>query len=80
MVFPPGSGRALQILWRAAEPFAGDTTAHEAFEWQWVHPGLHVADAFATAVPVPAWASGRVAVPLSATPILLSSTPLHTIG
>ena len=80
VVFPPGSGRALQILWRAAEPFAGDTTAHEAFEWQWVHPGLHVADAFATAVPVPAWASGRVAVPLSATPILLSSTPLHTIG
>ena len=79
VVFPPGSGRALQVLWRATEPFAGDSTAHEAFEWQWVHPELHVADAFAAALPVPAWASGRVAVPLSGTPILLSSTPLHTI-
>lgn len=80
VVFPPGSGRALQVLWRDADPFGGDTGAHEAFEWQWVYPDLHAADAFATALPVPAWANGRVAVPLSATPILLSSAPLHTIN
>lgn len=76
VAFPPGSGRALQVLWREADPFAGDDDEREALEWQWVHPELHVANAFAEAVPLPAWVSGQVAVPLTATPVLLSATPL----
>jgi hypothetical protein len=80
VVFPDGSDKAVQVLWRDAGPFEGDEDAREAFEWQWVHDGLHVANAFAQAVPVPAWNHGRLAVPLTATPILLSSTPLVTVG
>jgi hypothetical protein len=76
VAFPPGSGRALQVLWREADPFTGDDDEREALEWQWVHPELHVANAFAEAVPLPAWANGQVAVPLTATPVLLSATPL----
>lgn len=80
VVYPHGSEKALQVLWRDADPFAGDEDAREAFEWQWVHESIHVANAFAEAVPMPAWNHGRLAVPLSATPILLSSTPLLTVG
>jgi hypothetical protein len=80
VVFPDGSEQSVQVLWRDADPFEGDRDAREAFEWQWVHDGLHVANAFAEPVPMPAWNHGRLAVPLTATPILLSSTPLVTAG
>lgn len=81
VTFADGPGRSLQVLWRDdSDPFTGDSDLHEAFEWHWVHPDLHAADAFAQPVPLPAWASGRLAVPLSATPVLLSTEPLATTG
>lgn len=81
VVFPPGSTKAVQVLWQDADPFAGDLDdLHEAFEWHWVHDDIYAANAMAFGVPMPAWTHGRLAVPLSATPILLSSTPLLTVG
>lgn len=80
VVFPPGSGRVVQVLWRDADPFAGDEKGHGAFEWHWVHEHIHVFNAFAQDVSIPVWNHGLLAVPLSATPILLSSTPLPTPG
>lgn len=80
VVFTPGSDRTVHVLWRESDPVAGDTEPREALEWHWVPEQLHVANAFAEPVPMPAWAHGRLAVPLSATPILLSATPLATVG
>lgn len=81
VTFTDGPERALQVLWRDdSDPFTGDSDLHEAYEWHWVHPELHAADAFAQPVPLPAWASGRLAVPLSATPVLLSTEPLATVA
>lgn len=80
VVFPSGSGRAVQVLWRDADPFAGDEEGHGAFEWHWVHEHIHVFNAFAEEVSIPVWNHGLLAVPLSATPILLSSMPLPIPG
>lgn len=80
IVFAPGSGRTVHVLWRESDPVAGDAEPREALEWHWVPEQLHVANAFAEPVPMPAWAHGRLAVPLSATPVLLSATPLATVG
>lgn len=79
VVFPTGSARALQVLWRDADPFAGDDDAPEDLDWPWPQESLHAADAFAATISLPR--SGfQLVVPLSATPILLSSTPLATVG
>jgi hypothetical protein len=64
--------RVLHVLWRDSDPFDGDAAAPEELAWRWPSPELHAMDAFAKAVPVPV-AAGRLVVPLSATPILLST-------
>jgi hypothetical protein len=74
-----GSPKALQIVWREADPFVGDEDAPTALDWHWPHHDLHAADALASALELTR-SGDRVTVPLSATPVLLSSTPLATVG
>lgn len=71
--------RRLQILWRDADPFAGDDDPPRPFGWAWPHGTLFAADAFAAPVAVPS-ADGVLTVPFSATPVLLSSTPLADVA
>ena len=67
--------RVLQVVWRDSDPFDGDAAAPEELAWPWRSPQLHAADAFCNAVRVPV-AAGHLVVPLSATPILLSTERL----
>jgi len=80
VLFPDGSGRAVQVLWQDGDPFTGDADGHGAFEWHWVHEEVHAFNAFAEEISIPVWNHGLMALPLSATPIVLSSTPLPAQG
>ncbi len=73
-------GRSVQVFWREDDAADAEADLREALEWHWVHSSLHVAAADAEPLPMPAWASGRLALPLSGSPVLVSTEPLDPDG
>ncbi|MDX3093128.1 hypothetical protein PV417_00900 [Streptomyces sp. ME19-03-3] len=64
----------LHVLWRSGDPFTGEDDPATLVDLPWSHATAHAADVFGADVPLRR-GKGTVGVPLSVTPVFLSTEP-----